>query len=334
MDEKRLSEIEWQAREYEGRRHEGSAMRDAAIELVAEVRQLQLTLAGIANHLRTWATTSAAAAEEDNDGIQAYTRRDVHRCRAATVDDAASFVETRMRALGLPLPFPHASAHFVETRAHHDPAVRTELERNVDFDADGGESVAPAAPAPEGNDARLGADADTARVADVAVGLPHEQTVARGPERVDEERPAFVPMARLVENAIPSPPGEMAVQLMRAVALHGPLTRVALEAWHIEAQGDQRLTVAWLLARGFLEEHAGRVDLRGLAGKTRPVMSDAERHARADAVESAVRAAMIALSAARRPSAALGTLGDLLREGVRGIEAARRADEAKRKGRP
>src|SRR5690606_27355494 len=52
--------------------------------LEEERDELRGALNGIANHLRTWATTSTVEAEawKSADEVQAYTRTDVHRCRA------------------------------------------------------------------------------------------------------------------------------------------------------------------------------------------------------------------------------------------------------------
>lgn len=65
--------------------------RDAAIA----------ALSIVATHLRTWAATSAAMAEEAamDRPIQAYTRADVQRCRAATVAEALALVEAGIRIL-------------------------------------------------------------------------------------------------------------------------------------------------------------------------------------------------------------------------------------------
>lgn len=78
---------------------------DCTLAAIADLKRerdaLRATLDGIANHLRTWATSSAAHAEEfsGSDERQAYTRTDVHRARAAAVDEAAAFVEGRIRVL-------------------------------------------------------------------------------------------------------------------------------------------------------------------------------------------------------------------------------------------
>lgn len=202
---------------------------------------------------------------------------------------------------------------------HLDPdTFGAELQR--DFDGDRGEPPAPAVRAAQDLDAGRGyVDARPAGVAGVPVdpAVPHEPTVARPSASVD--------------GGVPSV--ELAAALVRSVAVHGPIARAALECWYLDvpthrrylmASEEQRAAVAWLLARSFIVEHEGRVELRGLVGKERKPLSGAQ----VEAIESVVRLAVIA----GRGGHPLVTMQDMLHEGVRGVLAARRADAEKKGG--
>lgn len=133
------------------------------------------------------------------------------------------------------------------------------------------------------------------------------------------------------------PPVEHLSDVLRVVALHGPLAGGLLECWFLEGidEDEQRSAIYALVKAGHLVITNGSLDIRG-ADRTRwATMGEDEKHARAEAIESVVKCAIIAGRAATimrtSPAEATKMLGTLALEGTRGMMAAKRADEAKKR---
>lgn len=134
------------------------------------------------------------------------------------------------------------------------------------------------------------------------------------------------------------PPVEHLCAVLRTVALHGPMPSVALECWHIDGVDDaeQRDAISALHRLGYVTVVDGKVDLRGVDRTRWATMGDVEKHARAEAIESAVKCAVMSGRATELmktdPAGAMVMLGEIALEGTRGMMAARRADKAKADG--
>ena len=129
------------------------------------------------------------------------------------------------------------------------------------------------------------------------------------------------------------------VGVLRVLALHGPMTLCTLRAWHIDcvSMASQGAAVDALLASGFIESRGEHdVDVRGVDRSRWDTMSAAEKDARCDAIESAVRIAHIVFKlhhaiATFRYSDAAKAGADVAVEAARGLTAAARADALKEK---
>lgn len=127
------------------------------------------------------------------------------------------------------------------------------------------------------------------------------------------------------------------VGVLRALALHGPMPTTLLMSWHIDgvSEESQRVAVERLIVGGEIRVTPdGRLDLRGVDRARWATMSDAEKHARAEAIESAAKLAhvayqMHAAARERRPLDAVRLMGEMVAEGARGLVAAKKADAAK-----
>jgi hypothetical protein len=127
------------------------------------------------------------------------------------------------------------------------------------------------------------------------------------------------------------------VAVLRALALHGPMRRDTLELWYCDGvdKRAQCAAVERLIANKQIEERDdGTVDVRGANRARWATMSAAEKHARAEAVESAVRLAHLAFElhgavSQLRIGDAARVGADMATEAARGLMAAARADALK-----